>query len=175
MTILLTVLIILAIPFLIALFSAKQYSIVRSIAINKSHSEVFDYCKLLQNGEKYNKWMMTDPGMKKTLTGIDGTVGFIYAWESDNKQVGKGEQEITQIIDSKKIGHEVRFIKPFEGKAHTYMEVTPLPENQTQLTWGFTGDLNYLMRVMHMLLNLKKVLTKDIDTSLLQLKHALEL
>ena len=130
---------------------------------------------LLENGEKYNKWMMTDPGMKKTVTGIDGTVGFIYAWESDNKQVGKGEQEITHISYAKKITHEVRFIQPFEGKASTYMEVTPLSVNQTQLTWGFTGDLNYLMRVMHLLLNLKKVLTKDIDTSLLQLKNNLEL
>lgn len=174
MVILLCVLIIIAIPFIIALFSARQYTITRTILINRPQQVVFDYSKLLRNGELYNKWVMTDPGMKKTFTGTDGTVGFIYAWESENKQVGKGEQEITQIIESEKISSEVRFIQPFTGKAQTYMETSPLAENQTQLTWVFTGELNYMMRVIHMLLNLKKALTKDIDTSLSLLKKNLE-
>ncbi len=54
------------------------------------------------------------------------------------------------------------------------METSPFAENQTHLTWVFTGELNYMMRVIHMLLNLKKALTKDIDTSLEQLKNNLE-
>ncbi len=174
MVILLCVLIIIAIPFIIALFSAREYTIIRTILINRAQQAVFDYSKLLRNGELYNKWIMTDPAIKKTFTGTDGTVGFIYAWESENKQVGKGEQEITQIIESEKISSEVRFIKPFTGKAQTYMETSPFAENQTHLTWVFMGELNYMMRVIHMLLNLKKALTKDIDTSLEQLKNNLE-
>ena len=174
MVILLCVLIIIAIPFIIALFSARQYTITRTILINRPQQVVFDYSKILRNGELYNKWVMTDPVMKKTFTGSDGTVGFIYAWESENKQVGKGEQEITQIIESEKISSEVRFIQPFTGKAQTHMETSPLAENQTKLTWVFTGELNYMMRVIHMLLNLKKALTKDIDTSLSLLKKNLE-
>ncbi len=54
------------------------------------------------------------------------------------------------------------------------METSPFAENQTHLTWVFMGELNYMMRVIHMLLNLKKALTKDIDTSLEQLKNNLE-
>ena len=35
---------------------------------------------------------MADPNMKKSYSDIDGTVGFIYAWDG-NKEAGKGEQE----------------------------------------------------------------------------------
>ena len=79
MVILLCVLIIIAIPFIIALFSAREYTIIRTILINRAQQAVFDYSKLLRNGELYNKWIMTDPAIKKTFTGTDGTVGFIYA------------------------------------------------------------------------------------------------
>jgi hypothetical protein len=39
-----------------------------------------------------------DPNMKKTYTGTDAEVGFISAWESTDKNVGVGEQEIKKII-----------------------------------------------------------------------------
>ncbi len=44
---------------------------------------------------------MTDPLMKKQFKGTDGTVGFLYAWDSQNNEVGKGEQEIERIKDGK--------------------------------------------------------------------------
>ena len=40
---------------------------------------------------------MMDPDVKRTSKGSDGTAGFITYWDSQVKNVGKGEQEITQI------------------------------------------------------------------------------
>ena len=37
---------------------------------------------------------MMDRNVKKSFKGTDGTVGFVAAWDSDNKKVGKGEQEV---------------------------------------------------------------------------------
>ena len=117
--ILLVIVVIIAIPLIIALFVSNDYKITRSIIINKPQQEVFDYIKLIKNQEQYSKWVMTDPNMKKTFTGPDGTVGFIYAWDSKNKQAGKGEQEIKKINDGEGIDIEVRFEKPFKGIANT--------------------------------------------------------
>ena len=39
--------------------------------------------------------------------GVDGTKGFIAAWNSQNKNVGKGEQEITNIVENTLIDTEV--------------------------------------------------------------------
>ncbi|HEY0054581.1 MAG TPA: polyketide cyclase, partial [Pedobacter sp.] len=59
--ILLIVVLIVAIPLIIALFVDKNYSVRREIVINKARQEVFNYLKFLKNQEKYSKWVMMDP------------------------------------------------------------------------------------------------------------------
>jgi hypothetical protein len=117
---------------------------------------------------------MRDPSLKKEFKGIDGTVGFVYYWESNNKQVGKGEQEIKKIIEGERIDYEIRFIKPFKGKSGSSITTTFISYNSTRVKWIFNGRNNYLMRVVDFLLNLKKVLGKDLATSLSNLKSILE-
>jgi hypothetical protein len=174
MIVLIIVLIGIAIPFLTAIFTPSGYTIERGIVVNKPKTDVFDYIKLLKNQDYYSKWVMMDPAMKKTFTGTDGTVGFIYAWDSENKQAGKGEQEITQIDGQYRIETEVRFEKPFKGKANTALEAEAIAPAQTRVKWIFMSERTYMMRVMHILLNLKKVLGKDIQTSLGTLQGILE-
>ena len=174
MYILFTILIIIAIPLILALFLQNEYVIERSIIIDKSSQEVFNYIKLLRNSVYYNKWVMLDPDLKKDFKGTDGTVGFIYYWDSNNKQVGKGEQEITGISEGNRVDYEIRFKKPFEGSSAAYIITVAKPGNQTEVSWVFKGTGTYMMKLMHLLLNLKKVLGNDLATSLLNLKTVLE-
>jgi uncharacterized membrane protein len=172
--ILIIIAIIIALLLIAALFTANEYVIERDITINRPALEVFNYIKLLKNQADYNKWVMQDPHVKREYKGTDGTVGFVAAWDSDNKQVGKGEQEIIKITEGTSIDSEVRFIKPFEGKAQVSMTTEPLPGNQAKIKWVFSGIRNYPMKIMHLLLNLKKILGKDLETSLANLKRVLE-
>ncbi|HEY1022377.1 MAG TPA: polyketide cyclase, partial [Flavisolibacter sp.] len=84
-----------AVLLLIALFVNKDYRVERSVSINKPKEQVFSFVKRAKNQDQFNKWIQADPQVKKTYRGEDGTVGFVYAWES--KEVGKGEQEISGI------------------------------------------------------------------------------
>lgn len=178
MNIFLIILIIIAAILAILLIAASQlpgeYTIERDITIARPGQEVFDYIKLIKNQAYYNKWVMMDPNSKKVYTGIDGTVGFILAWDSENKQVGKGEQEIKRIIDGKQIDLVIRFVKPFEGESTAIMTTTPISGNQTRILWVFGGKRNLMMKVMHLLMNLKKMLGKDMETSLNNLKEVME-
>lgn len=67
MNIILIFLLILAGIFVILLIAGllikKEFRIERHIIVNKPKQEVFNYLKNFKNGEHYNKWMMTDPGM----------------------------------------------------------------------------------------------------------------
>jgi len=164
---------IIALLLIIALFSKKDYSLFRSITINQPRQEVFNYVKLLRNQEKYSKWVMTDPTMKTNLTGTDGTVGFIYAWEG-NKQAGKGEQEIKAIKEGERLDIEVRFIKPFEGIASTPFTTETVGDNQTKITWGMISSMKYPMNIMLVFMNMEKMLGKDLEISLGNLKRILE-
>lgn len=174
MTILIIVLIVLAIPFVVALFQSSSYTIVRDITINRSRNEIFDYIRILKNSEQYSKWVMTDPAMKKEYKGTDGAPGFIYAWDSANKNVGKGEQEISRVIAGERIDYNLRFIKPFEGDAGAYITTESIAPDQTKVTWAFLGEKNYMAKFMHMVLPLVKMLGKDLSISLGNLKNVLE-
>ena len=114
--IIIVIAILIAIPLVVALFVKKDYAIERQIVINKPKQDVFNYIKFLKNQDNYSKWNMVDPNMKKAYTGTDGTVGFISAWESNNKNIGVGEQEIIKITDGERIDIKLRFKVPFEAK-----------------------------------------------------------
>lgn len=166
--------VLIAIPLIIALFVKKDYSVEREITINKSNSEVFEYVKYLKNQDNFSKWAMLDPNMKKTYSGIDGIVGFVSAWESNNKEVGKGEQEIIKITEGKRIDFELRFLEPFQAVEPAFMTTESVNENQTLVTWGFSGNMNYPMNLMFLFMDFETMIGNDLDTGLKNLKQVLE-
>ncbi len=174
MTILIIILVIIAIPFIAALFIPTQYNIERDATINKPRQQVFDYIKFIKNQSNYSKWQMMDPNVEMQYKGTDGNVGFSSAWKSNNKQVGQGEQSITNINDGKRIDIAIHFIKPFEGNSTAYMTTDAVSENQTLVKWGFNGTMKYPMNIMLVVMNMKKLISKDLDTNLNNLKNILE-
>jgi len=156
---------------IIALFVKNDYLIEREVTVNKPASEVFDYIRYVKNQDHYNKWVMMDPGMKKEFRGIDGAVGFVYAWDGNDK-AGKGEQEITKVDMGGVLDVEIRFKRPFEGTAHTQMTTRRLSEDQTAVRWTMAGSSKYPMNITNLFTG--TILGKDLEESLLNLKKVLE-
>lgn len=173
-TIFLIILFFIALLFIIAVFTKKEYVIEREININKPLIEVFNYLKHIKNQDNFSKWVMTDPSMKKDFKGIDGTVGFIYAWDSNKKQAGAGEQEIIKIEEGKKIDIEVRFLRPFSAIAYTPFITESVADNQTKVKWGMSSKMKYPLNIMLLFMNAEKMLGNDIQISLTNLKKILE-
>jgi len=170
--ILLVIGILVIIVLILAFFIKKEYAIERNITINKPKKQVFDYIKYIKNQENYNKWVMTDPKLRKTYTGTDGSVGFVLAWDSDIKNVGKGEQEIKGIREGERIDLELRFLKPFEGNGNANMTAASVTENQTALKWKMEGKNKYPFNLMNLFID--KMLGNDLQESLNNLKVVLE-
>ncbi|HVM86652.1 MAG TPA: SRPBCC family protein [Puia sp.] len=174
MTILIIILVIIAIPFVAAAFIPKQYNVEKQVTIDKPVQYVFDYIRHIKNQAYYSKWQMMDPNVEMTYTGTDGSVGFSSAWKSNNKQVGQGEQTITNIVQEKRIDMDLHFIKPFEGKSTAYFVTTAASLNQTIVVWGFNGKMKYPSNLMLLLMNIKKMIGNDLQTNLNNLKNILE-
>ncbi|HMV76360.1 MAG TPA: SRPBCC family protein [Leptospiraceae bacterium] len=166
--------VIIAIPLIAAIFVKKEYTVLREITINRSKTDVFSYIKLLKNQENYSRWAQMDPKMKKTYQGTDGTAGFISGWESTNKDVGKGEQEIKKITEGERIDYELRFIEPFQGTEQAFMAVETVSDEQTKVKWGFNGHMAYPMNLMMLFMNFEEMIGKDFDIGLNGLKQILE-
>ena len=172
--ILVSILALVAIILIIAFFVKKDYNVERSIVINRPKAEVFEYIKYLKNQSNYSKWALMDPKMKKTYIGTDGAPGFISAWESENENLGVGEQEIKKIKEGERIEFELRFLKPFEATNMAYMSTIALSSNQTKTTWSFEGKMNYPLNIMLLFMNFEKMIGDDLQVGLNNLKNILE-
>lgn len=170
--ILVVIVIIIAALLIIALFVDKEYSVEREVTVNKPKQEVFSYVKNLKNQNNYNVWVMKDPGVRRTYTGNDGTVGFIATWDSDNSDVGKGEQEIKNINEGQRLDMEVRFEKPFKNTANVFFTTDAVADGQTKVKWGMAGKNSYPMNLMNLFI--PSMLGKDMQQSLNTLKFNLE-
>jgi hypothetical protein len=172
--ILIVIVIIIAIPLLIALFVKSEYAVERETIIKKPKQQVFDYVKMIKNQNNYSVWNMKDPNSKMNYTGTDGTVGFISPWESDMREVGKGEQEIKQITAGARVDMELRFKKPMEMTDNAYMITEAIDSTQTKVKWGFFGKTKYPLNIMGLFMDMDKLLGPDLQKGLDNLKGILE-
>jgi len=176
MGILITILLILAglvvLFLLVALATPKSFTLRKETLIGKPKQEVFNYLKLIRNQEQYSVWVMKDPNIKLVYTGIDGTIGFTSAWESNDKNVGIGEQEIKKIVDGESMEVEIRFKKPFEGTNYALTTVTAINNTQTKVTQEFSGKSKFPMNIMNLFMD--KMVGKDMQKNLENLKANLE-
>jgi hypothetical protein len=166
--------IIIAIPLIAALFVPKDYAVEREIVINRPKSMVFDYVKYIKNQDNFSVWNQKDPMMKKEYKGSDGTVGFIAAWESKNNEVGKGEQEILNIVEGERIDTKLRFKIPFEAQDDAYFATESLDSNTTKIKWGFKGSMPYPFNVMGLFFDMDKEVGGDLGQGLANLKTLME-
>jgi Polyketide cyclase / dehydrase and lipid transport len=159
---------------IIGLFVKKDYSVAREVVVNKPKSIVFDYLKFLKNQNKFSVWASIDPDMKTEYRGTDGTEGFVSAWESENKNVGKGEQEILKIVSGERIDYEIRFIKPFASTSWANIIVASANENQTRVHWEFNGKMKYPTNLTLLFMNMEKMVGNDLDKGLQNLKAIMD-
>ncbi|PWK17956.1 SRPBCC family protein [Xanthomarina spongicola] len=158
---------------LLALIAPKKYEVNRSVIIDKSLPEVFQYLKFVRNQDHWSPWKKKDPNMKQESVGTDGEVGFIAKWEG-NKQVGTGEQEILHIEHNEQIKTQLRFLKPWKSVSDAYIKVTEVDTNQTNVTWGFTGNNPVPMNIFMLFFNFEKAVGKDFEEGLASLKEILD-
>ena len=163
--------ILIALFLIVPLFLSNNYAVEKSITISRPKTQVFDYIKYLKNQNNYSKWGSMDTAMKKTFTGTDATPGFVAAWESDNKNVGKGAQEIKKINDTR-IDYELRFEKPMKDVADAYMSADSVAIDKTLVKWQISGYMKYPFNIMGLFMD--KIIGKDLEIGLQNLKKLQE-
>ena len=146
--------------------------IEKSVIINKGSGLVFDYLKMTRNQDNFSVWNLADPNMKKSYKGTDGTVGFIYSWDSTMKNVGAGEQEITAIEDGKSIDYAIRFSRPMKNTGKTKFLITSPGDDNTSVAWIFDSPSRFPMSLFSPIF--KRMLGKDLEKGLNNLKGILE-
>lgn len=162
-----------ALILLIALFVNKEVRVERSIVLNQSTSRAYDYFSHLNNQREYGVWQKKDPATIFTSSGVDGNVGYISSWSSEDENVGVGEQEITSLDPNKRIETDLRFKKPQEMSSTAYFDIKPHNEG-SEVTWGFYFEIGYPFNFFNLFMNMDEQLGPDLQKGLENAKKELD-
>ena len=148
------------------------YHVERSATVDAPPATVFAQIDDFSVWKEWSPWEKKDPAMKRTLGATSSGVGATYAWEG-NKNVGTGRMEILQANAPSKLVIKLDFFKPFE--AHNTAEFTMLPQGgATDVTWVMHGPASFVSRMMQVFMNLDRMIGRDFEAGLANLKKAAE-
>lgn len=166
--------IIVTLPFMIAVFSKKSYTIEKKMVIFKKKEIVYDYLKLLNNHEQYDNIFLQDTKMTKKYTGNDGNKGCVLFWNSDNSKIGKGELEIKKIKDGDSIYLEKRYLRPHKYLETNVIAIESESSGITKVRWMINGEAGFPLNLNMMFVNFEEDLGNNLNLTLENLKNNLE-
>jgi hypothetical protein len=157
---------------IIGLFTKKDYVVQRDVVVNKPSQPIYDYVKLFSNQMDFNAWLKMDPKTKTEIRGTDGTVGSVYAWESD--ETGKGEQTLVGMNNAHSLDYDLHFMKPMEGHAKNNISFESIADNRTKVVTRFSGHTPYPFNIMHLFMNMDKMIGDNMQAELNDIKTHME-
>ena len=148
------------------------FRVERSVTIKAPPEKIYPYFDDFNRWAVWSPWEKLDPAMRRTFSGSPAGKGSVYTWEGNSK-VGAGRMEILESSPSSKLLIKLDFIKPFEG--HNTAEYTLVPSGDTtQVTWAMYGPAPYVSKLMGVFVSMDKMIGKDFEAGLANLKAAAE-
>ena len=148
------------------------FRVQRTVTIKASPEKIFALINDFKAWPLWSPYEKKDPAMKRSYGAVTAGRGATYAWEGD-KNVGQGNMEILDVSAPRKIIIKLDFLKPFE--AHNQAEFTlEGGDTATTVTWAMHGPHPFMMKVMDLVVGMDKMVGKDFETGLANLKQLAE-
>lgn len=156
----------------LAAMKPDTFSLRRTANISAPPEKIFALISDFHRWGGWSPWETKDPAMKRSYSGAERGKGAIYAWNGNNN-VGSGRMEIVEASTPSRIVIKLDFFRPFE--AHNTAEFTMLPQGgATQLNWEMHGPLAYMHKIVHVFCNMDRMVGKDFEAGLANLKRLAE-
>jgi len=159
---------------ILVLAAAKpdMFRVERAASIKAPPEKIFP---LINDFDRWGAWSpyeKKDPAMKRTRTGPASGKGAVYAWQG-NGEVGVGRMEITDSAAPSRVALNLDFSEPFE--AHNLVEFTLEGKGDTtKVTWAMRGPVPYVAKVVHVIFDMDKMVGRDFEAGLANLKALAE-
>ena len=167
-TIAIVVVVLLAAVLIFGATKPDTFRIQRRTSIKAPPEKIFALINDFRSWGAWSPYGKKDPAMKRALSDVANGKGAAYEWEGD-KNVGKGRMEITDTSPPSKVTINLDFVKPFE--THNIVEFTlEAAGDATNVTWAMQGDTPYFAKIIHVFINMDKMVGKDFEAGLANLK-----
>ena len=161
-----------AVVLILATTKPDRFSVRREITVQAPAEKIFPLINDFHQWVAWSPYEHKDTGMKRTYSGTESGKGAVYGWDGNNN-VGSGRMEILESAVPSKIVIKLDFFKPFEG--HNTAEFTMLPQGGgTHVTWLMHGPAPFMNKLMQVFMNLDKMIGKDFEAGLVNLKTVTE-
>jgi len=148
------------------------FRVERAIGIKAPPEKIFPLIADFHNWGEWSPWEKLDPAMKRTHSGAASGKGAAYAWDGNN-DVGAGRMEVTAVTAPTQLAIHLDFARPFES--HNVAEFTLQSQGDaTNVNWAMRGPSPYLAKVMGLFCNMDKMIGKDFETGLANIKAVAE-
>jgi len=144
------------------------FTMSRSAKFNAPPDKIFPHVNDFHKWEAWSPWAKIDPNAKIAFEGPPSGTGAAMKWEG-NCKVGVGTMTITESVPSNVIRFRLDFEKPM--KSTQTAEFSFLPEGKgTVVQWSMAGKNSAMGRVMGLFMNCEKMIAKQFDKGLANLK-----
>jgi uncharacterized protein YndB with AHSA1/START domain len=151
---------------------SDEFRIERSKVIAAAPQDIFALIEDFQNWARWSPYEKLDPKMARTFSSPSHGKGASYAWESKGRG-GVGRMEILEVVPTSKVVIELVFAKPMKTRNEAQFVLVP-QGRATRVTWIMTGRHTALSKLMHKVLGLDKMIGRDFEAGLADLKAAAE-
>jgi len=165
-------LVVVAAILILAAMKPATFRITRATSITAPPEKIFPLIADFRAWSAWSPWEKMDPALKRSYSGPGSGQGAVYAWEGNSK-VGKGRMEIIDAPPPSRVAIKLDFLKPFE--AHNTAEFTLTPRGSTtDVTWAMHGPNLFIGKVMSLFVSMDRMVGKDFETGLANLKAEAE-
>ena len=167
-----TVAVLVAALLIYASMKPNRFTVKRAATMQATRDIVFPYVNDFHLWEMWSPWEKLDPAMQRTHVGPASGVGAVYEWDGNSK-AGAGRMEIIKSVEPKRVVINLQFIRPF--RSLNSVEFTfEAKDSATLVTWTMDGPCPFIMKIMHVFINMDAMIGKDFDKGLASIKALAE-
>ena len=161
-----------AVVLVLAAMKPDTFTVSRSTAVKAPPEKIYPLIEDFHRWTAWSPYEHRDPNLRRTFGGAPNGRGATYAWEG-NKDIGAGSMEIIEAAAPSKIVLKLDFSRPFE--AHNTVTFSLVPQgSDTAVTWAMQGPAPFFAKIIHVFINMDKMVGGDFETGLARLKAAAE-
>jgi len=150
----------------------NSFRVERRTRIDAPPERVFALLDDFHQWGQWSPWEKLDPTMTRTHGGPERGVGATYAW-TGNKKVGQGRMEILEATSPSKVSVRLEFLAPWKATNTAEFLLTPAGSG-TDVVWAMFGPSPFMMKVMGLFMPIDKMVGKDFEAGLANMKRAAE-
>jgi len=148
------------------------FVVQRSASIKAPPDKIFAFINDFHQWPIWSPFEKMDPDMKRSYGPITAGKGATYGWNG-NKNIGSGSMEIIDAPAPRGVTIKLDFTQPFE--AHNIAEFTLQPAGDTtNVTWSMRGPVPFFGKIIHVFMDMDKMVGGQFSEGLGKLKAAAE-